>query len=72
MKKLLLIFGIVSIIICVLFVLFALLNLFGYYTVLDGTADLYSKLHQRMIVFFVIGIIFAAIGTVCIIFRSKV
>ena len=72
MKKLLLIVGIVSIVACVLFLLFALLNLLGYYNVADGTAELYSRLHQRMIICFVIGIVFAVIGTVSIIIHSKI
>ncbi len=72
MKKLLLIVGIVSIVACVLFLLLAALNLFGYRHVLDGTAELYDKLHQRMILHFGIGIGFAVIGTVCMLLRSKV
>ena len=71
MRKVLLIIGIVSIIICVLFLLFAALNMHGYYHLLDGTAGHYDRLHQRMIVYFVIGIIFAVIGAVCIILQSK-
>lgn len=66
MKKLLLIAGIVLIITGVLSLLFALLNLIGYKHVLDGSADLYGRMHQRMIVFFVIGIVITAIGTVCV------
>ena len=72
MKKLLLIVGIMSIIVCVLSLLFAALNLFGYYHVLDGTAELYIRLHRRMIIFFVIGIVFAVIGIVCFIIRTKI
>ena len=40
MKKLLLIVRIMGMIVCVLSLLFAVLNLFGYYHVLDGTAEL--------------------------------
>ena len=72
MKKLLLIVGIMSMIVCVLSLLFAALSLFGYYHVLDGTAELYIRLHQRMIIFFVIGIVLAVIGIVCLIIRSKI
>ncbi|MBR0277531.1 MAG: hypothetical protein IJQ50_03605 [Clostridia bacterium] len=72
MKKLLLIVGIASIVVCVLFLLFAVLNLFGYYHVLDGSAELYNRLHQRMIVFFAIGIVLAVVGTVCIAIHSKI
>ena len=71
MKKLLLIVGIVSIVVSVLFLLFALLNLFGFYNVFDGTPSLYNRLHHRMIIFSVIGIFFAAIGVMCLVFYSK-
>ena len=72
MKKLLLIVGIVSIVFCVLFLLFAMLHLSGYFQVYDGTAELYRRIHHRMIVFFVIGIVLAVIGTACIIIRLKI
>ena len=71
MKRLLLIVGIISLIACALALLFSAFNWFGYYHVLDGTAELYIRLHQRMIVFFVIGIVLAVIGTVSLIIRSK-
>ncbi len=71
MRKLLLIIGIVSLVACVLFLLLAALSLFGYYHILDGSPDLYVRLHRRMIVFFIIGIILAVIGVVCLIIRSK-
>ena len=72
MKKVLLIVGIINMIVCVLSLLFAALNLFGYYHVLDGTAELYIRLHRRMIIFFVIGIVFAVIGIVSFIIRTKI
>lgn len=72
MRKLLLIVGIVSIIVCVLFLLFAALNMGAYYHLLDGTAEHYSRLYQKMIISFIVGIILAVIGTVCIIIRSKI
>ena len=71
MKKMLLIVGIILIIACVLSLLYAALNLYGYYHVLDGSAELYSSLHQRMIIFGLIGIVLAVLGTLCFIFRSK-
>lgn len=71
MKKGLLIVGIVSIIVCVVFLLFAALYLYGYYHVLDGSAGLYSRLHQKTILFLIIGVIWAVIGTVCLIIRSN-
>ena len=71
MKKLLLIIGIVIIVACVLSLLYALLNLYGYYHVLDGSGELYGRLHRRMIVFLITGILLAAIGAVCFVIRSK-
>ena len=71
MKKLLLMVGIILIIACVLSLLYAALNLFVYYHALDGSAELYSSLHQRTITFGIIGIVLAVLGTLCFIFRSK-
>ena len=71
MKQMLLIAGITLIIAGVLFLLFAALNLFGYYHVLDGSAELYSRMHQRTIVFGLIGIVLAVLGAVCFIIRLK-
>ena len=71
MKKMLLTVGIILIIACVLSLLYAALNLFVYYHALDGSAELYSRLHQRMITFGIIGIVIAVLGTLCFIFRSK-
>ena len=72
MKKILLIVGVISIIVCVLFLLFALLNMHTYYNLFDGTAEHYNKLHYRMNISFIIGTVLAVIGTVCIIIRSKI
>ena len=71
MKRMLLIVGITLTIASVLSLLYAALNLFGYYHVLDGSAELYSRLHQRMIVFGLIGIVLAVLGAVCFIIRLK-
>ena len=72
MKKVLLVFGIVCIIVCVFFLLVAALNMYGYYHVIDGSAHLYDRLHQRMIVSFTIGAFLAVVGIVCFIIRSNV
>ena len=71
MKKLLLIIGIVIIIACALSLLFALLNMHAYHNLRDGSAEHYHRLHQRMIVNFIVGIVLAVIGTACIIFYLK-
>lgn len=72
MKSLLLIVGIVLIIACVLSLLYAALNLLGYSRMLDGSALQYAKMHRRMIVFLVVGIILAIIGAACIVIRTKI
>lgn len=71
MKRFLLILGIISLIIGVLSLLFSVLNWFGYYNLLDGSSELYSRLHLRMIVFLVIGLVLSVIGTVSFIIRHK-
>ena len=71
MKKRLLIIGVVCLIVCVLALAYAALNWFGYYHVMDGSAELYHRLHQRAFLFFGIGIALAAIGTGCLIVRAK-
>ena len=72
MKKLFLIAGIIVLIACALSLAFAVLNLFGYHHILDGSPELYNRLHQRMILFFVMGAVLAAVGTVCIILHFKI
>lgn len=71
MKKLLLIAGVVIIIAGVITLLFSALQRFGYYHLLDGEADMYIKLHWRMIISFVIGIVLVAIGAACLIIHTK-
>lgn len=71
MKKMLLIAGIILIIAGVLSLLYAALNLFGYYHVLDGSTELYSRMYQRMITFGLSGIVLAVLGTACLIIRLK-
>lgn len=71
MKKTLLVIGIVLIVLGVLSLMYAALNLFVYYNALDGSASLYSRLHQRIIIFFVIGIILVVAGIICIIARYR-
>ena len=70
MKSFLLIPGIVLITIGVASLLFSLLQGYGYYHLLDGDAQLYSRLHGRMIVFLVVGILLVVSGALCIIFRK--
>lgn len=72
MEQLLFIFGIISIIACVLSLLFALLNRHGYYNLHDGEGDIYARLRRRMIISFITGIILAVTGTACIIASSVI
>ena len=71
MKKLLLVVGILVIVACVIALLLALLSMFGYYNVLDGSQTLYDRLHRRMVLSFVIAGILAVVAVVCFIVRAK-
>ena len=71
MKKLFLILGVLSFVACVLSLSFGLLNLHSYYTLMDGSAEHYKHLHDRAIVSFVVGALFAGAGTLCMILRAK-
>ena len=71
MKELLLIIGIVIVVAGIIALLFSAIQLYGYYHLLDGEADMYIGLHRRMMIYFVPGIVFAVIGAVCLIIRTK-
>ena len=71
MKKLLLIIGVVIVVAGIIALLFSAIQLYGYYHLLDGESDMYIGLHRRMIIYFVLGIVFAVIGAVCLIIRTK-
>ncbi len=72
MKKLLLVVGVVCLIVAVLFLAFAVLSLLGYRSLMDGSAEVYQRLHRRMVTCFVLGGVFAAAGAGCIVLRSGV
>ncbi len=61
--------GILIIIAGVAALLFSALQGYGYYHLLDGDADMYLRMHRRMILFFVIGIVLVVSGTACMIIR---
>lgn|GEM_PF-1801539 len=71
MHKVLFILGIVCIVIAVIALLYAALQRFGYYHVLDGDSDMYARMHLHMMVSFVIGIVFAIAAVVCFVIRAK-
>ncbi len=71
MKKLLLIWSIVLSIAGVMALLFSALQRYGYYNLLDGDADIYMRLHCRIIISFVIEIVLVALGAVCLMIRIK-
>lgn len=71
MRKVLLIVGIAVFVLCVLCLIFAALNWFGYYHTMDGSAELYARLHRRMIISLIAGIVLAVAGTVCMIVRVR-
>lgn len=68
--EILLVVGIISVIVGVISLALAALNRHGYYNLLDGEGDIYTRLRRRMIVFFVIGIVLAVIGIACIMIYS--
>lgn len=72
MKKLLLLTGIILLIAGVLSLSFGALNLFAGKHTLDGSAELYGRMHQRMIVFLALGIVLTAIGGLCVVLYFKV
>lgn len=72
MRNLLLIVGIVLLAACVLSLAFSLLNLLGYYRVMDGSESLYHRLRERMTVSFAVGIVLAALGAACLIVRARI
>lgn len=72
LKKLMLIGGIIIIVAGVLSLLFAAFNLHAYYNVLDGSGDLYARLHSRATAFFIIGGVLAVCGTLCVVFHGRV
>ena len=72
MKTFLLIVSIIVIAACVLALLFALLNLMGYRTLLDGSHEQYEAMHRRMTAAFIAAAVLAAIGAACLIIRAKI
>ena len=71
MKKTLLIIGIVCLVIGALALAFGLFSRFGYYHVLDGSSELYMRLHKRMVIGYIVAAVFAVSGAICLIMRSK-
>lgn len=71
MKKVLLIVGIVLIVAGVLALLFAALNVYMYHNVMDGSAALFARLHQRAIVFFIVGGALTVLGILGVVLRAR-
>ena len=71
MKKMLLIIGVLVIVACILFLLYGLLNMYGYHNLVDGTAGHYRRMHHRMNISFIVGAALAVIGAVCFVLRSR-
>lgn len=72
MRKILLIAGIIVFVACAIAFLAAIFFNYSYMHVLDGSTELYARLHSRAVISLVIGIVLAVIGIVCFIIRSKV
>ncbi len=71
MRKLLLVIGIISFIACALSLGIAAFNWLGYNNLMDGSPELYSRLHSRMIFYFAVGAVLALVGIVCVVIRLK-
>ena len=71
MKNFLLIAGIVIAVACVLCLLYGALNYYGYRHVLDGSAELYDRLHRKAVICFAGGAVMGVISAVCFVIRSK-
>ena len=63
--------GIVIIIAGIICLLAAALQFYGYYHVLDGSAELYHRLHRRAVVFAAAGLVLTAAGAACVMLRPK-
>lgn len=72
MRKILLIAGIILFVACAIAFLAAIFFNYAYMHVLDGSTELYARLHSRAVIALVVGIVLAAVGIVCFIVRSKV
>ncbi|MBR5720998.1 MAG: hypothetical protein IKX78_00780 [Clostridia bacterium] len=71
MNKLFLVLGIILVSTGAVLLLFAAFNLFGYRHVLDGSQELYRRLHSRMTVCGISGTALALAGAVCFAVRLK-
>ena len=71
MKQQLLTIGIITLMAGVLLFADSALSRYGYYHLMDGSADLYISLHRRMNVSLVVGIVLAVIGVLCMFLRFK-
>ena len=71
MKKALLIIGIVIIVACVISLALALLFMYSYYNVLDGSSELFARLYRRMVIAFITAGVFAAAAVICFIARAR-
>ncbi len=71
MRRALFIAGVVLLAVGVPALVFAAMNLFGYYHVLDGSSALYASLRLRAAVCFTVGGLLLLGGAVCLFFRFK-
>ena len=72
MRVFFLVAAIVCIVLSVLSLLLAVLNLFGYYNVLDGSSELYSTMRLRAVIFFIAGAVLQVVSAVFFIIRANI
>ena len=71
MKKVLLTIGITLVVLGVIALLWALINGYMLNHVMDGSADLYERLRNRMRISMLVGIAAELVGIVCLVLRLK-
>ena len=72
MKNLLLIVGIVLVVACIIALLFAVVNMMSYHSLRDGTAAHYQRLHQKMIIYYIVGAVLLLLAVICFVIRFKI
>ena len=72
MKNLLLAVGILLLVACLLFLVFAAFCQYGRYHVLDGSPVLYKRLERRALISCAVGVVLALGGIACIVIRSRI
>ncbi|MBR6007136.1 MAG: hypothetical protein IK064_05855 [Clostridia bacterium] len=71
MKKMIMIIGVILLIASVVCLLYAVMNRYVFYHVLDASAEKLDMLHHRMVVSLTVGLVLAAAGAACVVIYTK-